>query len=332
MSDDPNPPTPKRASAGPPPMDRIRAGHEAVRRANRQELVEDYVEAIDDLNRSAGEARVRDLAAGFGISHVAVSTFVERLRREGLVSSGQQQAIELTAEGRRIAARSRKRHATVLSFLMALGLPAEIAETDAEGMEHHAGPETLAAFARYVEAHPAAAPPEGPGPLAEDAAPRFARVREAHASELTEDYVEAIDDLVAAHGEARIGRLAQRFGVSQVTVTRVVARLRRTGLVISPPRQPLVLSEAGEALAARSRDRHQVVLRFLLFLGVPREPAEVDAEGLEHHVSERTLARFATLSGAGSPEVGAAEGAAEDAAGDASEAPAGDSPGDLGLI
>ncbi|MDG1051443.1 MAG: iron dependent repressor, metal binding and dimerization domain protein, partial [Planctomycetota bacterium] len=120
-----------------PSMEQIRAGHEAVRRANRREVVEDYVEAIDDLNQSVGEARVRDLATGFGISHVAVCSVIERLRRDGLVSSSQQQAIELTEEGRQIADRSRARHGAVLEFLRALGLPEEVAEADAEGMEHH---------------------------------------------------------------------------------------------------------------------------------------------------------------------------------------------------
>ena len=301
MSPDPIDPARPQDGAQPPPMARIRAGHEAVRRANRQELVEDYVEAIDDLIEDRGEARVRDLATGFGISHVAVCSVIERLRRDGLVSSGQQEAIQLTEEGRAIARRSRSRHAAVLEFLLALGLPAEIAEADAEGMEHHVGPESLAAFDRFVAAHPrdgrADPAAASPSPLAEDAAPRFARVRAAHASELTEDYVEAIDDMIRERGEARVGWLAERFGVAQVTVTRVVARLRRSGHVVSPPRRPLLLSAGGQALAARSRERHQVVLRFLLFLGVPAAAAEIDAEGVEHHVSRRTLERFAELSG-----------------------------------
>ena len=286
-------------------MERIRAGHEAVRRANRQEVVEDYVEAIDDLVMDRGEARVRDLATGFGISHVAVCSVVERLRRDGLVSSGQQEALRLTEKGRVIAERSRSRHAAVLASLLALGLPPEIAEADAEGMEHHVGAESLEAFRQFVasrakEGQPAPVP-ASPGPLAEDAAPRFARVRAAHANELTEDYVEAIDDMVRERGEARVGWLAERFGVAQVTVTRVVARLRRLGHVTSPPRRPLELSGEGRALAARSRERHQVVLGFLLFLGVPDEAAEIDAEGVEHHVSERTLARFAELAGPKAP-------------------------------
>lgn len=305
MSPDPIDPVRPHASAESPSMARIRAGHEAVRRANRQELVEDYVEAIDDLIEDRGEARVRDLATGFGISHVAVCSVIERLRRDGLVSSGQQEAIQLTEEGRAIARRSRSRHAAVLEFLLALGLPSEVAEADAEGMEHHVGPDSLAAFDRFVHAHPredrAHPGAASPSPLAEDAAPRFARVRAAHASELTEDYVEAIDDMIRERGEARVGWLAERFGVAQVTVTRVVARLRRSGHVVSPPRRPLLLSAGGQALAARSRERHQVVLRFLLFLGVPPAAAEIDAEGVEHHVSRRTLERFAELCGPEGP-------------------------------
>ncbi len=82
MSADSIDPLPRKADPETPSMERIRAGHEAVRRANRQEVVEDYVEAIDDLIVDRGEARVRDLAAGFGISHVAVCSVMERLRRE----------------------------------------------------------------------------------------------------------------------------------------------------------------------------------------------------------------------------------------------------------
>ena len=48
----------------------------------------------------------------------------------------------------------------------------------------------------------------------------------------------------------------------------------------------------GEALAHASRQRHQTVERFLLALGVDADTARRDAEGIEHHVSEQTLALF----------------------------------------
>jgi len=52
------------------------------------------------------------------------------------------------------------------------------------------------------------------------------------------------------------------------------------------------LTPEGEAMAVRSRERHQTVESFLLALGVSPETARRDAEGLEHHVSEETLTVF----------------------------------------
>ena len=56
-----------------------------------------------------------------------------------------------------------------------------------------------------------------------------------------------------------------------------------------------VLEEEGRALARECQQRHEIVLRFLLSLGLDPETAERDAEGIEHHVSERTLALFAAF-------------------------------------
>lgn len=130
-------------------------------------------------------------------------------------------------------------------------------------------------------------------------AARFARVREAHQRELAEDYVEMIDDLVRAKGEARSSELAQRFGVAPATVARTVQRLQRDGLVETAPYKALALTGEGEALAALSRERHELVRDALLALGVPREAAEADAEGLEHHAGPETLAAFRRLVGRG---------------------------------
>jgi DtxR family manganese transport transcriptional regulator len=52
------------------------------------------------------------------------------------------------------------------------------------------------------------------------------------------------------------------------------------------------LTQAGERLAERVRSRHRVVVDLLVAVGVPRESAEQDAEGIEHHVSDATLAAF----------------------------------------
>ncbi|MCK6457073.1 MAG: manganese-binding transcriptional regulator MntR [Phycisphaerae bacterium] len=125
----------------------------------------------------------------------------------------------------------------------------------------------------------------------------FRRTRQDHAYELAEDYVELIDDLIERRGEARAVDIARHLGVSHVTVVKSVARLRAEGLVTSAPYRAIFLTDAGRAMARRVKERHQLVLAFLLELGVPKSDAEVDAEGIEHHISPRTLAamkRFIT--------------------------------------
>jgi DtxR family manganese transport transcriptional regulator len=118
---------------------------------------------------------------------------------------------------------------------------------------------------------------------------RFERIRKDHAKELAEDYLEMIDDLVATNGEARAVDIAAQLGVSHVTVTKTVARLKRDGLVTSQPYRSIFLTPKGKRIADNARRRHQTVLQFLLALGVPGDSAEIDAEGIEHHISPATL-------------------------------------------
>jgi DtxR family manganese transport transcriptional regulator len=123
-------------------------------------------------------------------------------------------------------------------------------------------------------------------------AQQFRSTRRAHETETAEDYVELIADLIEATGEARSVEIAARLGVSGPTVTKTVGRLQRDGLVESRPYRSIFLTEAGWEMARRCRRRHRIVLEFLLSLGVDEETARIDAEGMEHHVSERTLDVF----------------------------------------
>ena len=132
-----------------------------------------------------------------------------------------------------------------------------------------------------------------------DSAAKFDRIRRAHQSEVAEDYVEMISDLIEETGEARTVDLAARFGVTSPTVNAIVRRLQREYLVETRPYRSIFLTEAGKALAESSRARHQIVRDFLVTIGVPETIAEEDAEGVEHHVSEETLAVFARITAAG---------------------------------
>ncbi len=132
---------------------------------------------------------------------------------------------------------------------------------------------------------------------AETQAAALRRTRREHALETAEDYVEAIADLIALHGEARAVDLARRLGISHVTVIRTLVRLQRDGHVFTKPYRSIFLTESGIRLAEESRRRHEMVITFLKALGVPEEIAQADAEGIEHHVSPETLAAFKRFAG-----------------------------------
>lgn len=118
---------------------------------------------------------------------------------------------------------------------------------------------------------------------------RFRKARADNAAEMSADYLEMIQDLIDEFGEARATDLSTRMGVSHVTVSKSLQRLVRDGLVTYRPYRSIFPTEKGRELAATSRERHQIVLKFLLSLGVSDVVAEVDAEGLEHHLSPETL-------------------------------------------
>jgi len=123
----------------------------------------------------------------------------------------------------------------------------------------------------------------------EGRAEAFRRTRAAHRDETAEDYVEAIAQLIEERGECRNKDLAKMFGVSHVTVVRIIKRLRDAGLVEAVAYRPLTLTDEGRAMARESMRRHEVVLGFLRAIGVGKRQAEIDAEGIEHHVSDQTI-------------------------------------------
>ncbi|MEZ5873172.1 MAG: manganese-binding transcriptional regulator MntR [Nitratireductor sp.] len=121
-----------------------------VREARKGELVEDYVELIDDLIRDQGEARQVDIAARLGVAQPTVARMLKRLCEDGLVARKAYRGIFLTQAGKDIANAARERHAVVEEFLIALGIDVETARCDAEGIEHHVSSATLKVFAEFT--------------------------------------------------------------------------------------------------------------------------------------------------------------------------------------
>ena len=113
----------------------------------------------------------------------------------------------------------------------------------------------------------------------------FRRIRADHSSELAEDYVELIADLIDEKGEARGSDIAMRLGVANATVVKTLKRLQDAGLVTQEPYRSIFLTGDGWKMAEDGRRQHKIVAAFLLALGVSEE--------IEHHVSEETLRAMA---------------------------------------
>ena len=122
-----------------------------TRSAQSTALFEDYVELIADLLTSSGEARPTDIARRLGVSHATAIKAISRLKRAGLATSRPYRGVFLTENGHVLAERTHVRHRLVVDLLRALGVPAESAEADAEGMEHHVSDVTLRAFAQFLK-------------------------------------------------------------------------------------------------------------------------------------------------------------------------------------
>ena len=115
------------------------------------ETTEDYAELIDDLIQTHGEARLVDLAERLGVSQPTASKTINRLQRDGYVTSEPYRSIFLTDKGKVLAEAARERHNLVYEFLLCIGVPEDVAQRDSEGVEHHVSKETLDAFRRIID-------------------------------------------------------------------------------------------------------------------------------------------------------------------------------------
>ena len=120
----------------------------------------------------------------------------------------------------------------------------------------------------------------------------FSKVRNAHKTENTEDYLELIAELLNSKGEARIVDIAESLGIAQATANKTIQRLQSQGYVKREPYRSIFLTLQGQKIASESKKRHNIVYNFLINLGLDKNTAYEDAEGIEHHVSEKTLRKM----------------------------------------
>ncbi|RLG60397.1 transcriptional regulator MntR [Candidatus Geothermarchaeota archaeon] len=117
----------------------------------RKKQTEDYVEAIYQLIRKSGYARVSDISSMLRVQPPSVTEMLQKLAKENLVIYERYKKVKLTPKGEKLAKEVIKKHETLKEFLRILGVDEKIAEKDACKIEHHVHPETMRRLTKFVE-------------------------------------------------------------------------------------------------------------------------------------------------------------------------------------
>lgn len=107
-----------------------------------------------------------------------------------------------------------------------------------------------------------------------------------------EDYLESILILKESHGTVRSIDVAHHMNFSKPSVSRAMGLLRENGYITMEKDGLIDLTASGQEVARRIYERHQLLTRWLVSLGVPAEAAATDACRIEHDVSDETFQKM----------------------------------------
>lgn len=110
--------------------------------------------------------------------------------------------------------------------------------------------------------------------------------------ESAEDYLEAILILRERQGMVRSIDVAHQLSLTKPSVSVAMKRFRENGYIEMDGDGYIALLPPGEEIAQRIYQRHRLLTRFLVRLGVSEEVAAADACKMEHDLSEETFARI----------------------------------------
>ena len=102
-------------------------------------------------------------------------------------------------------------------------------------------------------------------------------------------YLEAILVLSRRSGYVRSIDVGEYLGYSKPSVSRAMGLLRKGGLITMEKDGALLLTDAGRAIAEKIYERHTVLSKVLIGLGVPEKIAVEDACKIEHDISDETF-------------------------------------------
>ena len=110
--------------------------------------------------------------------------------------------------------------------------------------------------------------------------------------ESAEDYLEAILILRERQGAVRSIDVVHQLELTKPSVSVAMKRFRENGYIEMDADGFITLLPPGEEIAQRIYDRHKLLTRFLMALGVSEEVAAADACKMEHDLSDETFEKI----------------------------------------
>lgn len=114
-------------------------------------------------------------------------------------------------------------------------------------------------------------------------------------TESVEDYLECIANLVKRDGFVSVSAVADALDLIRPSVSQMIKRLAEMGYLKREPYRGFVMTPKGEAVAAAVQERHAVLTQLFQRLELDPLQYEDDIEGIEHHLSDDTLAKLKKL-------------------------------------
>jgi len=104
-----------------------------------------------------------------------------------------------------------------------------------------------------------------------------------------EMYLETILLLSKSMGKVRAVDVAESMGFSKPSVSRALTRLKNDSCITLDDSNGINLTPEGKNIAEKIYERHVVISRLLMALGVDEETALIDACKIEHDISDKTI-------------------------------------------
>lgn len=107
--------------------------------------------------------------------------------------------------------------------------------------------------------------------------------------ESAENYLESILILQRKNGNVRSVDIAHELSFTKPSVSIAMKALREEGYVEVDETGNITLTEKGLSIAENMYERHQVLARALIAIGVDEETAYEDSCKIEHHISQQSF-------------------------------------------